>query len=175
MSRVQTVAGLAVCLGAMALPVKAEEVFLCEDGRLVYASMETLEGLKRTDPCVARYFGLDVTAKPPAPAASKPALLRGSADLPDAAGDAGAANDGPQSSVPSRLRGAERHAARADKPAMSGTASAVPAKAASLPAAQGNAATASAATPAVSANNGYREVHILNAGDGAGAVYHHDR
>lgn len=167
MSRVQAAAGIAICLSAMALPVQAEEVFLCEDGRLVYASMETIEGLKRTDPCVARYFGLEAVAQPVTPPVSKPAL-RGSADVPDAG--AAPSQDGPQSR--SRLRGGDRHAARADKPVRAATPPAAPAKAAGSP---GHGTAISAATQAVSSNNGYREVHIINASDGDGAVYRHER
>jgi hypothetical protein len=51
----------------------ATQAFLCEDGRVVYVKFGELEQLKRTDPCIARYFGL--TAGTPAKAAAAPATL----------------------------------------------------------------------------------------------------
>lgn len=42
----------------------ADEIFICERNRVVRALPETLEVLKRTDPCVAAHFGLIVPPKP---------------------------------------------------------------------------------------------------------------
>lgn len=39
---------------------KAAEVFVCDGGRLVRAKPADLDRLKRTDPCIARYFGLTI-------------------------------------------------------------------------------------------------------------------
>ena len=39
---------------------RADETFVCEGGRLVRAKTADLERLKRTDECIARYFGLSV-------------------------------------------------------------------------------------------------------------------
>jgi hypothetical protein len=39
---------------------RADEVFVCEGGRLVRATAGELELLKRTDECIARYFGRSV-------------------------------------------------------------------------------------------------------------------
>lgn len=38
----------------------AEQAFVCDKGRIVYATMRTVEILKKTDACVAKYFGLTV-------------------------------------------------------------------------------------------------------------------
>jgi hypothetical protein len=40
----------------------ADEIFVCDRNRIVTATPQTLETLKRTDACVAAYFGLDVEA-----------------------------------------------------------------------------------------------------------------
>ena len=39
---------------------RADETFVCEGGRLVRAKSIEIERLKRTDECIARYFGLSV-------------------------------------------------------------------------------------------------------------------
>jgi hypothetical protein len=38
--------------------VRADEAYLCEGGRIVKVTPGTLETLKRTDACIAGYFGL---------------------------------------------------------------------------------------------------------------------
>jgi len=48
----------------------ADEAFLCGTDRVVYVKPGELEELKRTDPCIAGYFGL--TVNPPLPAKSAP-------------------------------------------------------------------------------------------------------
>jgi hypothetical protein len=53
---------------------KADDAYVCDDGRLVYAKPSTLEKLKATDPCIAKYF--KTTPQPlaaSAPLASQPA------------------------------------------------------------------------------------------------------
>ena len=49
----------AVC-GLDATSVRADEAFLCGPDTVVYVKVEELEFKKRTDPCIARYFGLTV-------------------------------------------------------------------------------------------------------------------
>lgn len=68
-----SIAGLALAAGAVVERVKAEQAFLCEGGRIVYAQGDEVERLKRTDPCVAGYFGvstLRTSDTAPAPAAA---------------------------------------------------------------------------------------------------------
>jgi hypothetical protein len=43
-------------------PAQADDAYICDDGRLVYARPETLDKLKSSDPCVAKYFN---TTPPP--------------------------------------------------------------------------------------------------------------
>jgi hypothetical protein len=58
----------------------ADDAYVCDGGRLVYARPETLEKLKQTDPCVAGYFKFQArpddapaaqAQTPPAPAPSR--------------------------------------------------------------------------------------------------------
>lgn len=48
---------------------RADEAYLCGPDSVVYVKTEELEQKKRTDPCVAAYYGLKVEAKVEAPAA----------------------------------------------------------------------------------------------------------
>lgn len=61
-AKVLGVAALALIAGVVIenAPAKAAEVFVCEGGRLVRVKPGELERLKRTDACIARYFGLSV-------------------------------------------------------------------------------------------------------------------
>jgi hypothetical protein len=43
---------------------RADDAYVCDGGRLVYARPETLEKLKLTDPCIAKYYGNDVKVPP---------------------------------------------------------------------------------------------------------------
>lgn len=58
-------AALAVSISTAA--VRAEEAFLCEGGRVVRVTLGQLEDMKRTDPCVAAYYGLTVRSPVAAP------------------------------------------------------------------------------------------------------------
>jgi hypothetical protein len=55
---------------AGATGARADEAFLCGPDTVVYVKPAELELKKRTDPCIARYFGLTVTS-PEAEAADK--------------------------------------------------------------------------------------------------------
>lgn len=59
-------AAASIAVLAAVVPAVAEQAFLCEGGRIVYATDQTLEALKREDACVAGYFGLKVEGKPAA-------------------------------------------------------------------------------------------------------------
>ena len=50
-----SVIGLAALSAAS--PASASEAFLCENGRIAYVEFGALELAKRTDPCIAGYFG----------------------------------------------------------------------------------------------------------------------
>lgn len=75
------VAGVAVFIifaGSTLVPAAAfaDEAFLCGPSKVVYVKSEDIELKKKTDPCIAAYFGLTVEAPDTAPApvpAGKPA------------------------------------------------------------------------------------------------------
>jgi hypothetical protein len=67
---------------------RADEAFLCDRGRIVYVAPGQLEQMKRTDPCIAGYFGAKVETTSPAiatPVATpKSATPQGPAGTPTA-------------------------------------------------------------------------------------------
>jgi hypothetical protein len=85
-----SIAALAALLaGAWAEQAKADETFVCAGGGLVHATPEDLPELKRTNPCVAAYFGLTVSAAAAAdtavPPQDQPRVLLSTASQPRAA------------------------------------------------------------------------------------------
>ena len=119
---------VAVVAAKALLPINtaiADEAFVCGDGSVVNVKSGDLEIVKRTNPCVARYFGLDVstnsseTAK--AIALGATALLRGDGNTalplpsrnphrPDLAQSAGAAD-----AVASAAKNANHKAHQSDR------------------------------------------------------------
>ncbi len=63
----------AVSQSSGATPSAAAEAFLCDKARVVYAEIDQLDELKRTDACVASYFG--ITLAPSAAAAPAPSAM----------------------------------------------------------------------------------------------------
>jgi hypothetical protein len=53
-----SIALLLVAAGGHA--ARADEAYVCDGGRIVYVKPGQLEHLKRTDPCIAGYYGLSV-------------------------------------------------------------------------------------------------------------------
>lgn len=140
-----------------ARPVAAEEIYVCDGGRLVYVKPGELETLKKTDACIAGYFGQ--TAAPAAegtkPADSAP-TLRGTADFSD---EALAPQDTAHSQpVPGGRRPSGRLAAAENL---------------RLPRLEGETAVASRGVSIP--GEGYREVQILNAKEGEATIYRHER
>ena len=65
----------ALALSVFAHPVAADEAYLCGPDRIVYVSAADLPKMKRTNACIAAYYGLTVDVPQPqakAPAAAKP-------------------------------------------------------------------------------------------------------
>jgi hypothetical protein len=52
----------AAAFSLSAIPVRADEAYLCGPDKVVYVAVEDLELRKRTDPCIAAYYGLKVEA-----------------------------------------------------------------------------------------------------------------
>lgn len=66
-------AAAGVLAGLVVSAARADEAYLCADGRVVYVALGTLEAMKRTDACVAAYYGLAVEAATPASGAGSAA------------------------------------------------------------------------------------------------------
>lgn len=126
--------------------VRADEAYLCEGGRIVKVTPGTLETLKRTDPCIAGYFGLKIDA---------------TGDRDSGGRDIAALETG-AIAVPSAIPAAPKRPAPAAK-----AAERLPAKMASV--------KEPAAAPRASAGTDYRNVVLLNARPGAAAIFRHDR
>lgn len=141
----------------MSEPLRAEEVYLCDGGRLVRVKPGELEALKQSDACIAKYYGLEISA--PAPVAPTPIpvtrwpppALKGSAASTE---DSAPAGQGGRSAE-ERIGGWQRIAEAAAAPKVP-RKTALPEKV-SIP------------------GDGYRDVKIINADNGEAAVYHHNR
>lgn len=55
-------AAIGILAGLAVSAARADEAFLCADGRIVYVAFGKLDEMKRTDPCVAAYYGLKIEA-----------------------------------------------------------------------------------------------------------------
>lgn len=66
-----TCAALAFSQFASASPATAAEAFLCDKDRVVYVEAGQLEELKKSDACIAAYFGIKLNTPAAAPATSK--------------------------------------------------------------------------------------------------------
>lgn len=70
-----SIAALAVAVSSLtACPnARADEAYVCDANRVVYVKPGELESMKKTDPCIAGYYGLTVAA-PPSKGANVPML-----------------------------------------------------------------------------------------------------
>jgi len=64
-------------------PAHADEAFLCGPDTVVYVKPAELELKKRTDPCIAAYYGLQVEAKTPPTKHPEKTAERGGAPKPE--------------------------------------------------------------------------------------------
>lgn len=64
------VAALALAAGAAVEAARADEAYVCDQGRVVYVKPGELEIKKQQDPCIARYFDNIPSSKPDAQAAA---------------------------------------------------------------------------------------------------------
>lgn len=49
---------------AVARPLAAEETFVCDDGRVLTLTQAQISEMVQTDPCIAKYFGREISARP---------------------------------------------------------------------------------------------------------------
>jgi hypothetical protein len=54
------IAASTAALSLISAPVRADEAYLCGPDTVVYVAVADLEMKKRTDPCIAAYYGLKV-------------------------------------------------------------------------------------------------------------------
>lgn len=126
------------------------EAYLCDADRVVYVEVQDLERMKRTDPCIASYYGMKVEApvKPETPAAA-------------------AKSPAPVAVAQRTLKPANKAAAPVALKALDDT----PARSASAPIKQ-----AQLMLPATSApGTDYRNVRVLNAQSAEDQWFHHTR
>lgn len=146
-------ASLALLAMLAATPAaRADDAYVCDEGRLVYARPETLEKLKQTDPCIAGYYGIDLGKSKVVANAAKPApaFLKAPTATPS---EAASAN---QRASANR---AGRHApAAAPAPPVSALKSTI---------------STSPTQPAPNTN--FRDVRVLNAAPGSATTFHHAR
>ncbi|MEQ1696788.1 MAG: hypothetical protein ABL901_13195 [Hyphomicrobiaceae bacterium] len=130
----------------------ADDAYVCDGGRLVYARPETLEKLKQTDPCIQLFYrNNQPIAAAPAPAQLAPAVSPAAPSAPVAT----AKNKAP-AAKPAPLKN-ERNATAKTAPAVSETAKPAVAK------------------PVESApGTDFRNVRIINAPAGP-EFFHHTR
>lgn len=65
--------GLAVALPVLSIDAgsaKADDAYVCDSGRIVYVKLGSLEQMKRTDPCIAAHYGIELN---PAKTLAEPA------------------------------------------------------------------------------------------------------
>ncbi len=136
----------------LASSASADELYLCDGGRLVKVEVDTIEALKRTDPCIARYFGLTIAAAA-APAGTARAAVEETGALPD--GGASTATG---------------------EPAATGRALSPTSRAVRTVWRSERAKPAAPRTERVDVpGEGYRTVAIINAGPDEARVYRHER
>lgn len=164
----QAAARLAVlatsCLSATlaviaATPVRAAEAYLCEAGRVVYVELGDLERMKRTDACIAGYYGLTVEGA--APSVPPAAAGERSASATEIAAPQQAASAKPGS--PSTF--AARSATPGRRPAGL--------KDTSVRTIDMTRASRGAA-PVAAPETDYRNVRVINASTGDGQWFRHD-
>lgn len=133
--------------------VRADEAYLCDDGRIVKVPFGKLEEMKRTDACIAAYHGLTVGGAQPLETGAIPPAPPASAE-PSAVP---AAVDSAALMMPSAPAG-QRPAAALHKKTP-------------LPTVVNRARV----IPRAAAGTDYRNVVLLNAAPGTSSVYRHDR
>jgi hypothetical protein len=146
------IAALGISTGLTTNAARADDAYVCDGGRLVYARPETLEKLKQTDPCVQAFY----RTTPAAPiAAPSPQVAPASSPVAPAAPSVTAKNKAP-SAKPAPLKGT-RDASLKASPAKPATVKPVSVK------------------PVESApGTDFRNVRIINAPAGP-EFFHHDR
>ncbi len=163
-SRATSVALIGLALAGV-IPAHADDAYVCDGGRLVYARPETIEKLKETDPCVAAYWR-PTAAVPAGIPAAIPAPAREPIFTPILPPDGLA---GPKAK-PARQASRSKPAPQA-APGAPSVADRVSTPAA-LHAPELRAVRPAA--PQAAIDTDFRNIRIINAGPGT-PIYRHDR
>lgn len=153
-------------LGFVAFPVQADEAYVCEGGRVIYVKFGELDVLKRTDPCIAAYYRLDLK-EPKSPMAE-----------PENDGARPTEARSPASAESAVVKTAGNGQRQVDRAPVSAPALAKPAQqAASQPSGTvGRIVDRAPPTPPVAhPETDFRNVRVLNAQPGDSALYRHLR
>lgn len=147
------IAALGISTGLTTNAARADDAYVCDGGRLVYARPETLEKLKATDPCVALFYSNN---KPVVTASPVPAQIAPSTSPVTPAAPSASAKNNTPSAKAAPLKNA-RDAAVVPAPQKSD---------------QPKPALAKPVEPAPGAD--FRNVRVINAPAGP-EFFHHDR
>lgn len=172
------VVAFSACAAVIGAPdaAVAAEAYLCAGGRIVYVEFADLERMKRTDACVAGYYGLTVEPAAVAAPTTTPAAALASPSTPPAVLDAAAPAAG-SARRPSPADYAARRVAPGRPAARSVRTIAMIRKAGGVPAASGAGATVAApalATPVPTPGTDFRNVRVINASASGEQWFHHD-
>lgn len=102
------IAVVALAAGSWAERARADEAYICDAGRVVYVKPGELEAKKLSDPCIARYFDVEVIT-PRVPLSGLPVATAAPAAAP--------------SDHPAAAKIVSRHPVQTSPPANSHTAS----------------------------------------------------
>ena len=69
--RIFTISALALCAGSFVEKARSAQLFVCANGKAIEIEKSELESAKKTNPCVARHFGLKIETKDAKNATSK--------------------------------------------------------------------------------------------------------
>lgn len=158
-----------------AAPLRADEAYVCDGGRIVYVRFGEIEAMKRKDPCVAAYYGRAIEPAAVEPAAEAVPLRASQAahEAPPVApplGPAGVvliAGDNTRTAGAPVLKSAPRLVSKprpvvSSRVAASGTVGRVVER-------------APAALPTAHPDTDFRNVRLINAQPGQSEIYQHLR
>ena len=69
--RIFAISALALCAGSFVEEARSAQLFVCASGKAIEIEKSELENAKKTNPCVARHFGLKIKTKSAKDATSK--------------------------------------------------------------------------------------------------------
>lgn len=135
---------------------RADEAYVCDASRVVYVRVGTLEDMKRTDPCIAAYYGLTIQKAPATTTTAEPIAAPSEDVLPKPA-------VGPGSPVELVLRPAKRGAAKVQNASLD------------VPAVTATTRRSASSKPILEPGADFRRVRVLNASSPTGGWYLHQR